>query len=486
MYLGLDFGTSSVKGVLIDGTQKIIATASAPLKVSRPHPGWSEQNPEDWWKACNAVVKSLGKMKPKAIAAVEGIGLSGQQHGATLLDAAGKALRPCILWNDARSFKECEEIMAREPGAVPLAGNIPLAGYTAPKLVWVKKNEPRIFAKVAKVLLPKDYIRFRMTGEYASDMSDSSGTFWLDIAKREWSDMLLAASDMRRDQMPKLYEGTDPTGRLTPAVAKAWNMPKRPVVAGGGGDNAAAACGIGAVTDNSALVSIGTSGVLFVSNDRFRPNAGRMVHAFCHAVPDTWHQMGVILSAAASLEWLAGILGTPAPKLIAALGKTLSAPSPALFLPYLSGERTPVGDAQVRGLIMGLGHESDHKMLTHAALDAVAFAFRDSLEALKDAGTKVKRVTAVGGGSRSDLWLEIIATVLGVPVDLPAAGDVGGAFGAARLGLIAATGADFRKVLTAPKTARTIKPNARARQAYEAQYRRYTQIYPAIKEIYRS
>ncbi|MFO1122014.1 MAG: xylulokinase [Hyphomicrobiales bacterium] len=486
MYLGLDFGTSSVKGVLIDGTQKIIATASAPLKVSRPHPGWSEQNPEDWWKACNTVVKSLGKMKPKAIAAVEGIGLSGQQHGATLLDAAGKALRPCILWNDARSFKECEEIMAREPGAVPLAGNIPLAGYTAPKLVWVKKNEPRIFAKVAKVLLPKDYIRFRMTGEYASDMSDSSGTFWLDIARREWSDMLLAASDMRRDQMPKLYEGTDATGRLTPAVAKAWNMPKRPVVAGGGGDNAAAACGIGAVTDNSALVSIGTSGVLFVSNDKFRPNAGRMVHAFCHAVPDTWHQMGVILSAAASLEWLAGILGTPAPKLIAALGKTLSAPSPALFLPYLSGERTPVGDAQVRGLIMGLGHESDHKMLTHAALDAVAFAFRDSLEALKDAGTKVKRVTAVGGGSRSDLWLEIIATVLGVPVDLPAAGDVGGAFGAARLGLIAATGADFRKVLTAPKTARTIKPNARAREAYEAQYRRYTQIYPAIKEIYRS
>ncbi|RPH73486.1 MAG: xylulokinase, partial [Hyphomicrobiales bacterium] len=226
MYLGLDFGTSSVKGVLIDATQKIIATASAPLKVSRPHPGWSEQNPEDWWKACNIVVKTLGRMKPKAVAAVEGIGLSGQQHGATLLDAGGKALRPCILWNDARSFRECEEIMAREPKAVPLAGNVPLAGYTAPKLVWVKKHEPRIFDKVAKVLLPKDYIRFRMTGDYASDMSDSSGTFWLDIAKREWSDLLLAASDMRRDQMPKLYEGTDATGRLTPAVAKAWNMPK--------------------------------------------------------------------------------------------------------------------------------------------------------------------------------------------------------------------------------------------------------------------
>lgn len=485
MYLGLDFGTSSVKGVLIDAKQKIVATASAPLKVSRPQPGWSEQNPEDWWKACNTVVKTLGKMKPKAIAAVEGIGLSGQQHGATLLGKDGKALRPCILWNDARSFRECEDIEKAESRAREISGNIPLAGFTAPKLLWVKKHEPKVFAQVAKVLLPKDYIRFRMTGDCASDMSDSSGTYWLDIAKRDWSDKLLAAGSMSIDQMPKLYEGTDATGRLTPAVARAWGMPKRPVVAGGGGDNAAAACGIGAVTDNSALVSIGTSGVLFVSNDTFRPNAGRAVHAFCHAVPGTWHQMGVILSAAASLEWLATILGKPAPKLTGALGNTLTGPSPALMLPYLSGERTPVADAQVRGLIMGLGHESDHKTLTHAALDAVAFAFRDSLEALKDAGTEVKRVTAVGGGSKSELWLKIIATVLGVPVDLPAAGDVGGAFGAARLGLIAATGADFRKVLTAPKTARTIKPEPKARDAYEAHYRRYASIYPAIKEIYR-
>ena len=301
------------------------------------------------------MVKTLGKMKPKAIAAVEGIGLSGQQHGATLLGKDDKVLRPAILWNDARSFRECEDIMNREPKAVPLSGNIPLAGYTAPKLVWVKKHEPKTFAKVAKVLLPKDYIRLRMTGEYASDMSDASGTFWLDIAKRSWSDMLLDASDMSIDQMPKLYEGTDATGRLTPAVAKSWGMPKRPVVAGGGGDNASAACGIGAVTDNSALVSIGTSGVMFVSNDKFRPNAGRMVHAFCHAVPGTWHQMGVILSAAASLEWLAGILGSPAPKLTGALGTKLTGPSPALFLPYLSGERTPVGDSQVQGPHHGAG-----------------------------------------------------------------------------------------------------------------------------------
>ena len=486
MYLGLDIGTSSVKGVLIDARQRILATASSPLMVSRPQPGWSEQKPEDWWQAVNAVVRALAKAKPKAVAAVEGIGLSGQQHGATLLDRADKVLRPAILWNDARAFAECKEIEAREPRARQIAGNIALAGFTAPKLVWVKKHEPQIFDRVAKVLLPKDYVRLRMTGDHASDMSDSAGTFWLDVEKRQWSEELLAASGMRRDQMPKLHEGTEATGILTPAAAKAWGMVKRPVVAGGGGDNAAAACGIGAVTPGAAFISLGTSGVLFVSNDRFQPNAAGAVHAFCHAVPGTWHQMGVILSAAASLEWLAKLLRIPAPKLVAALGDKIGGPSPALFLPYLSGERTPVADAEARGLVMGLGHETDAKILTHAVLDGVAFAFRDCIEVLKAAGTTVPRVTAVGGGSRSELWLKIIATVLGISVDIPAAGDFGGAFGAARLGLIAATGADYRQICAPPRIARTVKPDMRIQIAYEMAYARYVQIYPAMKEIDRS
>lgn len=483
MYLGLDFGTSSVKGVLIDAKQKIIATASSPLKVSRPHPGWSEQAPDDWWKAANKVIAQLRKLKPKAVAAVEGIGLSGQQHGATLVDKDGKPLRDCILWNDARSFKECEEIMDGEPRAVPHSGNIVLAGYTAPKLVWVRKHEPKIFDKVAKVLLPKDYVRLRMTGDYASDMSDSSGTYWLDIGARKWSDLLLNASGMRRDQMPDLYEGTDPTGRLSPSVAKAWGMPKRPVVAGGGGDNAASACGIGAVTDGAGFVSIGTSGVIFVSNDTWSPNAKRMVHAFCHATPGTWHQMSVILSATASLEWLAGVLQTPAPQLTKALGPKLKGPSSMLMLPYLSGERSPVGDAQVRGVMMGLGHETSRNTLTHGVLDALAFAFKDNMEALEEGGARIDRLMAVGGGTKSELWLRIIATVLGIPIDLPAAGDVGGAFGAARMGLVAATGEDFRKVFTKPKVARTITPEKAAKAAYDDQFQRYKQIYPAIKEI---
>ena len=486
MYLGLDIGTSSVKGVLIDPSQKILLTATAPLRVSRPAPGWSEQAPDDWWKAANRVVRELARTKPKVVAAVEGIGLSGQQHGATLLDRTGQVLRPAILWNDARSFAECRELEIREPRARAIAGNIPLAGFTAPKLLWVRKHERGIFDRVAKVLLPKDYVRLRMTGDYASDMSDSAGTLWLDVGRRAWSPELLAASEMRPDQMPSLYEGTEPSGRLTPAVARAWGMRHRPVVAGGGGDNAASACGIGAVTPGSAFISIGTSGVLFVSNDRFRPNAERAVHAFCHAVPGTWHQMGVILSAGASLEWLAGILKTPAPALAAGLGARLTGPSPALFLPYLSGERTPVADAEVRGVFTGLGHDTGPTILTQAVLDGVAFAFRDSFEALKAAGTVVERVTAVGGGSGSTVWLRIIATVLGIPVDLPAAGDFGGAFGAARLGLIAATGAPFKEVCTPPRTVRTIEPDVRVTEAYEAQYRRYTRLYPAIKEIHRS
>ena len=483
MYLGLDFGTSSVKGVLIDDKQKLIASASSPLKVSRPHPGWSEQNPEDWWKAANAVVKALRKAKPKAVAAVKGIGMSGQQHGATLLDANGKVLRPCILWNDARSFEECDDILRDGPDAKEITGNIPLAGFTAPKLLWVRKHEPRIFEHVAKVLLPKDYIRFRMTGTYGSDMSDSAGTYWLDVAKRDWSDAMLKATHMRRDQMPELFEGTAVTGRITDKLAKEWGMPLKPVVAGGGGDNASSAVGLGAVNDGDAILSLGTSGVMFVSNAKFSPNTARAIHAFCHAVPNTWHQMGVFLSATDSIEWLARLLKTPVPKLTGALGNKLAGPSPVLLMPYFSGERTPVADAQIRAAFLGIGADTGAKELTHAVLDGVAFAFRDSLEALRQGGAKVSSLTAVGGGTKSEIWLKIIATALNVPISLPAAGEVGGAFGGARMGMMAATGKSFKEVCTKPKIARTVLPEATARAAYEAAYSRYTKLYPSIKDI---
>ena len=294
---------------------------------------------------------------------------------------------------------------------------------------------------------------------------------------------MLKVTQMRRDQMPELFEGTEVTGRMSGLVAKSWGMPLQPVVAGGGGDNASAAVGIGAVHDGDAILSLGTSGVMFVSNAKYSPNPERAVHAFCHAVPNTWHQMGVILSATDSIEWLAQLLKTSAPRLTAALGNKLAGPSEVLLLPYFSGERTPVGDSQIRAAFLGLGHETDVKSLTHAVLDGVAFAFRESLDALRDGGATVNRLTAVGGGTHSEIWLKIIATVLGVPIDLPRAGEVGGAFGGARMGLMAATGASYEIICTKPKIAKTILPEKKAQAAYEAAYRRYIKIYPAIKDI---
>jgi xylulokinase len=485
MYLGLDIGTSSVKAVLIDDKQKIIASETASLTVSRPRPGWSEQDPKNWWAATNTTIRALRRKNAKAVAAVSGIGLSGQMHGATLLDRNDKVLRPAILWNDGRSMAECAEIEARCPRLRDIAGNIAMPGFTAPKLLWVKKHEPKTFAKTAKVLLPKDYVRLCLSGDYVSDMSDSAGTLWMDVARRAWSDEILAATDLDRSHMPRLIEGSEASGELRTELAQEWGMKTRPVIAGGGGDNAASACGIGAVTSGSAFVSLGTSGVLFVSNARFSPNTEGAVHAFCHAVPSTWHQMGVILSAAASLDWLAKTLKTPAPKLVGSLGQKLADPSPVLFTPYLSGERTPHNDAAVRGAFLGLGHETDTAVLTHAVLDGVAFAFRDCLEALKMAGTEVSRATAVGGGSRSELWLKIIATVLGIPIDIPAEGDFGAAYGAARLGLIAAKGVAPSSILKPPKTSRTIKPERKAAAAYAEAYARYRRAYPALKEVFR-
>lgn len=482
MYLGIDIGTSSVKAVLIDARQRIVGTASAPLKASRPKPGWSEQDPEAWWRATRKALDELKAAHPKVMAAVEGIGLSGQQHGATLLDASDRPLRPCILWNDARSGEECAALEAAEPRFRDISGNRLMAGFTAPKLAWVRKHEPKLFRRIAMVLLPKDYVRLKLTGEHVSDMSDSAGTCWLDVGARRWSDALLKACDLRVEQVPRLVEGTEVSGRLRPALAKRWGMDTAPVVAGGGGDNPASACGTGTVKPGSAFLSLGTSGVLFVSNARFSPNPQGGAHAFCHAVPKTWHQMVVILSAAGSLDWLARMLGDAPSVLLAEAARDMRGPSPITFLPYLSGERTPHSDAAIRGAFLGLAAETERRDLVRAVLEGVAFAFRDCLEALKATGTRVSEATAVGGGARSRSWLEIIATVLGIPIRVPAAGDVGAAFGAARLGLIAATGADPLAVCTPPRIVATIEPRRALARAYGDRWRQYRALYPALKE----
>jgi xylulokinase len=482
MYLGLDLGTSGVKAMLIDGDQKIIGSANGALDISRPHPGWSEQDPAHWIRATEDAIAGLKASHPQELAAVRGIGLSGQMHGATLLDADDKVLRPCILWNDTRSYEEAAALDA-DPRFRALTGNIVFPGFTAPKLAWVAKHEPEIFGKVRWVLLPKDYLRLWLTGEHMSEMSDSAGTSWLDTGKRKWSAELLAATGLNEKQMPTLVEGTAVSGTLRGELRSRWGIGGDVVVAGGAGDNAASACGMGTVSHNAAFVSLGTSGVLFAANGSYLPKPESAVHAFCHALPNTWHQMGVILSATDALNWHSEVTGKSPSELTGELGDSLKAPSSVTFLPYLSGERTPYNDAAIRGAVIGLGHESSRVVLTQAVLEGVSFAFRDSLEALRSAGTEIARVTAIGGGSRSRYWLASIATALGVPVDLPADGDFGAAFGAARLGLIAATGADPVAVCAPPKIAGTIEPVTALTGAYEDAYKRYRALYPAIKPL---
>ena len=482
MYLGLDLGTSGVKAMLIDGDQKIIGAGHGSLDVSRPHSGWSEQAPADWIRATEEAIAELKKSHAKELSAVKGIGLSGQMHGATLLDGSDNVLRPCILWNDTRSFKEAAELDA-DPRFRAITGNIVFPGFTAPKLVWVRNNEPDIFARVRKVLLPKDYLRLWLSGEHISEMSDSAGTSWLDTGKRKWSSDLLAATGLDESQMPDLVEGTDRAGALRAQLAARWGMGPDVVISGGAGDNAASACGMGTVGEGHAFVSLGTSGVLFAANARYLPKPESAVHAFCHALPNTWHQMGVILSATDALNWYSGIAGKSAADLTRELGDELKSPTSVTFLPYLSGERTPHNDAMIRGVFTGLGHESSRVVLAQAVLEGVAFAIRDNLEALRSAGTSISRVTAIGGGSRSKYWLKSIATSLGVPVDIPQDGDFGAAFGAARLGLIAATGADPVKVCTAPETEETIEPAKNLTSAYEEAYARYRKTYPAVAAL---
>ncbi|TKT77637.1 xylulokinase [Aquamicrobium sp. LC103] len=482
MYLGIDLGTSGVKALLIDDNQKAIATATGSLDVSRPHPGWSEQTPADWIRATQDALAALKLSHPAELATVNGIGLSGQMHGATLLDAAGKVLRPSILWNDTRSHAEAAALDA-DPRFRGITGNIVFPGFTAPKLAWIRNNEPDVFAKVAKVLLPKDYLRFWLTGEHISEMSDSAGTSWLDVERRTWSDELLAATELDVDHMPSLVEGTHPAGTLKAELAAEWGMKGNVTVAGGAGDNAASACGMGTVQPGHAFVSLGTSGVLFAANGAYLPNPESAVHTFCHALPATWHQMGVILSATDSLNWLSTITGRSAGELTKELGEELRAPTGVTFLPYLSGERTPHNDAVIRGSFTGLAHETGRDALTQAVLEGVAFAVRDSMEALRSAGTGLSRVTAIGGGSRSRYWLKAVATALGIPVDIPADGDFGAAFGAARLGLIAAEKADPLAVCSAPPTAETIEPDAGLSSAYHDAYRRYRALYPAIRKV---
>ena len=482
MFLGIDLGTSGVKAVLADGQQAIVATGDAPLAVSRPHPLWSEQDPEDWWRATCVAVAAIRAENPAAMAAVAGIGLSGQMHGATLLDSGDRVIRPAILWNDGRSGAECDELEARVPASRDITGNLAMPGFTAPKLLWVARNEPEAFSRVAKVLLPKDYVRLRMTGEHVSEMSDAAGTLWLDVAARDWSGPMLAATGLSRDHMPHLVEGSEPGGSLRGAVASEWGVPAGVPVAGGAGDNAAAAAGIGAVKPGAGFLSLGTSGVLFVSNAAYSPNPDEAVHAFCHCLPGTWHQMSVILSAAACVDWVAALTGADdVASLLEAVEAAGDRTGDLVFLPYLSGERTPHNDPKAMGVFFGLTHDVDRVGLARAVLEGVAFAFADGQDALLNAGADIEAISVVGGGARSRYWGRILASSLGRSLHFHVEGEMGPAFGAARLARMATTGEDPSSVCTPPAVSHTVDPVPGLVDAYGSRIPVFRRLYKVLK-----
>lgn len=483
MFLGLDLGTSSLKAVLVDGAQRIVGSATAPLTVDRPAPGWSEQDPRAWWRAALDAVDALRAQHPAALAAVEGIGLSGQMHGAVLLDGADRVLRPCILWNDTRAGGECDALVQACPEIVAITGNPVMPGFTAPKLLWVRKHEPEVFARTARVLLPKAWLRLGLTGEAIEEMSDASGTLWLDVGARTWSQAALAATGLTLAAMPRLVEGSAPAGRLRPELASRWGMTRPPLLAGGGGDNAAGAVGLGAIRPGSAFVSLGTSGVLWATTDSVRPFPEGAVHAFCHALPGLWHQMGVTLSAAGSLAWWAGVTGRTEATLLEEVGPMISRPSEAVFFPYLSGERTPHNDGNVRGAFAGLSHGTGRAAMTQAVLEGVAFSIRDCFDALAASGTRIPEADVIGGGSRAAGWIRILASVLGIPLHCVVDGEHGAAFGAARLARLAVTGEAPADVCHAPQRVQTILPDPGLTAAYDARLQSFRDFYPAARKL---
>jgi xylulokinase len=476
MFLGLDLGTSGLKALLVDENENIVAEAVAPLQVIRPHDGWSEQNPEDWFTACAAAIAGLGV----DLSVVRGIGLSGHMHGATLIGRDGHALRPCMLWNDTRASVEAAEMDA-DPIWREVTGNIVFPGFTAPKVEWVRRHEPEVFAQIDKVLLPKDALRLWLTGDAVSEMSDAAGTSWLNTGARDWSDDLLALSGLTRAQMPTLAEGSEVSGTLSGSIAGKLGLPAGIPVAGGGGDNAASAIGMGVVKPGQAFVSLGTSGVLFAATPSYAAAPESALHSFCHALPGLWHQMGVILSATDALNWLAGVLNESPQALTADLG-ALQAPGRTIFMPYLGGERTPHNDAQIRAGFLHLGHATDRAAMTRAVMEGVTHALRDSFDAMAQTGTQIDSLIAVGGGSRSDYWLSAIATSLNMPIQIPASGDFGAALGAARLGRMAATG-EGATLAVPPPISRVIEPDTSLAGAFADAHARYSETYRAVKNL---
>jgi len=479
--LGIDLGTSALKAILVGGEENVLAAATITLRSEAPRPGWSEQDPLDWWRALEAALAQLRAAEGNALADVRAIGLSGQMHGAVLLERDGTPVRPAILWNDGRATAECKALESRVPELASIAGVAAMPGFTAPKLLWLKEHEPECFSRIHKVVSPKDYLRLRLTGEWATDMSDAAGTLWLDEARRDWSDAVLAATGLSRNEMPRLIEGSAPSGVLTGSVASALGIKARAIVAGGAGDAAAAAIGIGAVEDRDAFFSLGTSAQFFVTDDRYRPHPGTLLHAFAHALPDRWFSMAAMLNGASCLDLLTRLTGNPVPAMIDAAEKHYSGPSRLLFLPYLSGERTPHNDPMARGAFVGLDHDCSAIELTQAVLEGVAFSLLEARALLELAGVRFTSVAAVGGGARSRFWMQLIAHVVGLPIVRYRGSETGPAFGAARLARIALSAETAQFACAKPPVLDELLPDTSLSADYRQRFENYRALYQDLK-----
>jgi xylulokinase len=473
---GLDVGTTGVKAIAITPTGEVVATAERSYPLSTPQPGWSEQNPQDWWQASDAALAEIGDGRE-----IAGIGLSGQMHGLVALDAEDRVIRPAILWNDQRTSAECAAIEDRLglSRLIELTGNRALPGFTAPKLLWLRRNEPEAYGRIRRVLLPKDYVRLRLTGEHAIDVADASGTLLLDVAGRSWSEEVLDALEIPLAWLPPVLESPAVSGTTATGVP----------VAAGAGDCAAAGLGVGADRPGTLSIVLGTSGVVFATLPTYRADALARAHVFCHAVPGAWHAMGVMLSAAGSLQWLRDTIAPDVSfaELIADAATWPPGAEGLVFLPYLQGERTPHADPDARGAFTGLQLRHDRGALVRAALEGVAFGLRDSFDILRSLGIELSRARASGGGARSELWLRICAAVLDVPIERTVA-EEGSAFGAALLGGVA--GGVFADVHEAVAETVHIKnvvePNPEWACAYGEQQQRYRALYPALRDLERS
>ena len=485
MFLGIDLGTSSLKAVLLDGSGTSIAEAAVPLNTSIPRPGWSEQDPDAWWAAFLKALNALREQQSRAFRAVRALGLSGQMHAAVLVDEAGNAIRPAILWNDSRAVRECDELQGAVPDLPSVAGIVAMPGFTAPKLLWLRRHEPESVRLLWKVLPAKDFLRLRLTGEAATDMSDAAGTLWLDEKARDWSDAILSAAGLDRAAMPTLVEGSVAAGSIRAELLQELGFEQPVVLAGGGGDVAAAAISVGAVAGGDALISLGTSAQFFVADEEYRPQPSSLLHAFAHALPQRWYRMAAMLNGVSCLDWVARIVGGgDIGELLDRCQGVYRGPSRVLFLPYLAGERKPHNDPRARGVFVGLDHTVADVDLVQAALEGVAFSLLEARRLMETSGLAPEAVAAVGGGARNRFATQLMANVLGMPVVRYAGSGNGPAFGAARLARMALTGETSGEVCVRPPLLDILDPDSALAATYGERFETWRRLYPALKSAF--